>query len=284
MRILGLLFLLLWPLSSWGGSLALVPEEIGTGEVTLLRWQGEQPSMALARFNDRVIDLTLHPSGASTLLGADIALEPGEYPVLVAVVDRQGQTVFAELTLRVRPVSRKVERLSLPKAMVTPQKPSILRRIARERKLLRELFGRVEQPLRLRPFSLPVPSVMGSPFGLQRILNGIPKSPHGGIDFRSPRGTPVESSGEGRVVFAGDLYYTGGTVIVDHGGGLFTLYAHLDKILVPERGHEVRRGDIIGTVGSTGRSTGPHLHWGIKLRGDRVDPLSVMRALSRETP
>jgi murein DD-endopeptidase MepM/ murein hydrolase activator NlpD len=122
---------------------------------------------------------------------------------------------------------------------------------------------------------------VSSPFGLRRILNGQPKSPHAGVDFRSPAGTAVRAAARGRVAFAGELYYTGRTVILDHGEGLFSLYAHLQTLACsPEAVLEA--GTVLGTVGSTGRSTGPHLHWGVKLRGDRLDPLALTELLSGE--
>ncbi|MBE0597402.1 MAG: M23 family metallopeptidase, partial [Desulfuromonadales bacterium] len=183
----------------------------------------------------------------------------------------------------VRAPRRPEERLSLPPAMVTPTDPQLQRRFAREQKLLRELYARDSDPPAWDSFVLPVADLLGSPFGLRRILNGEPKSPHAGVDFRSPRGTEVAAAGHGRAVFVGDLYYSGLTVILDHGAGLFSIYAHLEEILCREQ-QPVERGAIVGRVGSTGRSTGPHLHWGVRLRGDRIDPLGIIRALTAQGP
>jgi len=124
---------------------------------------------------------------------------------------------------------------------------------------------------------------VSSPFGLRRILNGKPRSPHSGVDFRSSRGTPIRSAAAGVAVFAGDLYYTGKTVVLDHGDGLYTLYAHLESIDC-RTGERLKDGDIVGKVGSSGRSTGPHLHWGCKLRGDRIDPLALVNLFREEKP
>jgi murein DD-endopeptidase MepM/ murein hydrolase activator NlpD len=165
--------------------------------------------------------------------------------------------------------------------MVSPQKPEVLRRIERERRLLAELFSRQGTPPLWERFVLPVEDPVGSPFGLRRVLNGQPRSPHAGVDFRSPRGRAVRASARGLAVFAGELYFTGRTVILDHGGGLFSLYAHLDSIGCRE-GELLDAGAVLGAVGSTGRSTGPHLHWGVKLQGDRVDPLALVGLLGGE--
>ncbi len=142
--------------------------------------------------------------------------------------------------------------------------------------MLSSLFADSASPPLWGGFRRPVDDPFGSTFGLRRILNGQPRAPHAGIDFRSPRGTPVRASGRGRVAFVGDLYFTGRTVILDHGAGLFSLYAHLERSRC-RTGELLEGGAILGEVGSSGRSTGPHLHWGFKLRGDRIDPLALLK-------
>jgi murein DD-endopeptidase MepM/ murein hydrolase activator NlpD len=124
-------------------------------------------------------------------------------------------------------------------------------------------------------FVRPVGGVPTSVFGTRRIFNGEPRSPHPGLDLRAASGTPVLSSGAGRVVLAQDLYYSGNTVIVDHGSGLFTIYAHLSATEVDEA-QTVAAGDRLGLSGASGRVTGPHLHWGAKI-GDRpFDPIALL--------
>jgi murein DD-endopeptidase MepM/ murein hydrolase activator NlpD len=276
-----LLFLLLFPSQVWGGDLSLQPAVIDNGGVALLRWAGETPSVAVARFNGRLYYLHPTPSSALALLGADLELAAGNYPVEVSVVDRRGETAFFHLSLEVRQAVRPEERLTLPPEMVTPRDPAVLQRIDRERALLAELFTRQTTPPLWDSFTYPVSDPVGSPFGLRRILNGQPKSSHAGVDFRSPAGTAVRAAARGKVAFAGELYYSGQTVILDHGEGLFSLYAHL-QTLGCGPGELMEAGAVLGTVGSTGRSTGPHLHWGVKLRGDRVDPLALAELLKGE--
>jgi murein DD-endopeptidase MepM/ murein hydrolase activator NlpD len=125
------------------------------------------------------------------------------------------------------------------------------------------------------PFLPPVPDPANSAFGTRSVFNGQARAPHGGADFLSGAGTPVKAPGGGRIVLAGSLYYTGGTVIIDHGLGLFSLMAHLSAIDV-QTGDLVKAGDAIGKVGATGRVTGPHLHWSVRANGARVDPLSLL--------
>lgn len=261
--------------SAWGGELRLEPEVIAPGEVALARWIASGPTAGELRFNDKLIPLEPGEEGGWALLGLDLGAAPGDYPLRLRLPGGTEQQVG---TLKVTAKKRPEERLTLPKAYVSPQDPAILQRIEREGKLLRQIFSVRSQGPLPTAFVLPVGDPMGSPFGLRRILNGQPRSPHAGVDFRSPRGTIVGASAAGRVVFTGDLYYTGLTVLVDHGDGLYSLYCHLESLdCAPNQ--PVALGTPLGRVGSTGRSTGPHLHWGVKLRGDRVDPLTLTALL-----
>ena len=125
-------------------------------------------------------------------------------------------------------------------------------------------------------FIMPVKGIITGVYGSQRILNGKPRWPHYGIDIAAKLVTKIKSSGTGIVTMAeGDLYYTGGTIIMDHGHGISTIYSHLDKVMV-KVGEQINQGDIIGTVGSTGRSTGPHLDFRINWFQTRLDPMSVL--------
>ena len=125
-------------------------------------------------------------------------------------------------------------------------------------------------------FIMPVKGIVTGVYGSQRILNGKPKWPHYGIDIAAKKGTKIKSSGSGVVTMAeDDLYYTGGTIIMDHGHGISTIYSHLEKVLV-DVGDEINQGDIIGTVGSTGRSTGPHLDFRVNWFQTRLDPMTIL--------
>ena len=126
-------------------------------------------------------------------------------------------------------------------------------------------------------FIMPVEGIISGVYGSQRILNGKPKWPHYGIDIAAKKGTKIKSSGSGVVTMAeDDLYYTGGTIIMDHGHGISTIYSHLEDIM-DNVGDEVKQGDIIGTVGSTGRSTGPHLDFRVNWFQTRLDPMSILQ-------
>jgi murein DD-endopeptidase MepM/ murein hydrolase activator NlpD len=154
---------------------------------------------------------------------------------------------------------------------------SVVNRIKRERALVDSLLS-TQTPERLwrEPFTAPLErlTVTGA-FGTARIINGTGASSHGGLDLRAPMGEPIKASNDGVVALTGEHYYSGRAIYIDHGTGLYSMYFHCEKILVKE-GERVTRGQMIGTVGMTGRATGPHLHWGFTLGRARVDPVSVL--------
>ncbi len=152
-------------------------------------------------------------------------------------------------------------------------------RIKREREITKsakEKIGNISNALFSKGFIKPINGGrISSVFGSQRILNGVPKSPHNGIDIAVPRGTPVEAMSEGKVLLSADnFYYAGNFIIIDHGLGLNSMYLHLSESFVKE-GQMVKKGEVIGKVGTTGRSTGPHLHWSVQWFEKRIDPNSV---------
>jgi murein DD-endopeptidase MepM/ murein hydrolase activator NlpD len=152
--------------------------------------------------------------------------------------------------------------------------PRILAEAARLRTVLSSATDRTP----MGPLQPPLPTAVNSNFGSRSIFNGQPRSPHAGVDFSGDVGTPILAPGSAIVALAEDLYFTGRTVILDHGQGLFSILAHLSEIGVAE-GARVERGEAVGTLGATGRVTGPHLHWGVRLHGARVDPLSALSVL-----
>ena len=154
--------------------------------------------------------------------------------------------------------------------------PADERRSEQEALRLKRLFAQVSEPLLAKSrFSAPIPGALsGGRFGERRIFNDVPKSPHAGADLSAKAGTPVQAPAAGRVALAEDLFYSGLTVIVDHGLGLYTFYGHLSRIDV-RAGQSLAPGETLGLVGATGRTTGPHLHWAARLQGARVDPFSL---------
>ncbi len=164
----------------------------------------------------------------------------------------------------------------LPPRKVTPS-PEDQQAIDSERSLVRgSLTGNLADTYWKKGFIRPVEGRISGWFGGQRIMNGHKMNPHGGTDIAAPEGTPVKAASDGVVTLnAPNTFYSGNVIVIDHGQGLQTIYAHLQKMNV-KKGQKVKQGEVIGTVGKTGRVTGPHLHWGASLRGTRFNPFSLL--------
>ena len=211
------------------------------------------------------------------LVGIDLDAVPGPYSLRVDVRAGAVQSQAAR-ELTVLRHAFPTRQLTVDDAYVNPP-AATLERIAKE---ARELDRIWTSPSATRlwtgAFQRPVPQANNSAFGSRSVFNGEPRSPHSGADFQSPAGQAIAAPNAGKVVLARDLYFTGNTVIIDHGLGLFSMMAHLSAVDVSE-GDAVSAGTIVGKVGATGRVTGPHLHWAIRLNGARVDPLSLLFVL-----
>jgi murein DD-endopeptidase MepM/ murein hydrolase activator NlpD len=184
----------------------------------------------------------------------------------------------SKITKKVLKRKYNIQRIDgLEESKVTPPE-SVYKRIKKENNAIGEARA-INSNLNFfkDKFIMPVEGIISGVYGSQRILNGKPKWPHYGIDIAAKQGTMIKSSGTGVVTMAeDDLYYTGGTIIMDHGHGISTIYSHLENTLVSV-GDQINQGDVIGTVGSTGRSTGPHLDFRINWFQTRLDPMSVLK-------
>jgi murein DD-endopeptidase MepM/ murein hydrolase activator NlpD len=265
-----------------GVSLSWAPEDPAQGDV--LRFRVELPEeMQIIRGTLAGGALLFSPRRGlpgswEALGGIDADKEPGRYEVALWISPRQGGRERAVRDqIRLRPRAFGKEEFKLPDSMVHLGKEAG-KRVEREKKITDALWPRTT-PERMweGPFLVPVQGTPGSPFGLRRWINGEPRSFHTGEDIQAPEGAPVLASNRGRVCLVGDFFFGGKSVFVDHGQGLYTMYFHLSEILV-QSGGEVRKGQILGRVGATGRATGPHLHWGVRLGGARVDPEALRRA------
>jgi murein DD-endopeptidase MepM/ murein hydrolase activator NlpD len=225
-----------------------------------------------------VIPFRTGPRQWRALVGIDLGVAPGDYEVKIDGTTAGGEHVFASQTIHVEAKEFPTRNLHVAPRFVTPPAGAEAR-IERERLLLGRLFRvNAPEPRWTEPFVVPIAGAVVSGFGVRSVFNNEPRAPHGGADFASPEGTPVAAPDAGEVVLAQDLYFTGNTVVIDHGVGLQSLFAHLSRTDVREGDH-VARGQILGAVGATGRATGPHLHWTVRLNGARVDPLSLIYAL-----
>jgi len=203
----------------------------------------------------------------------DAKAQAADYSITEKHADGSARVAHGSITIAGK--SFPEQRLTVESKFVNPPKAESAR-IEREQKRLAAIYARRSAgPPAASPFVKPVDGDPTSEFGTRRFFNDEPRSPHPGIDLRAATGTPVLCSGPGRIALAADLYYSGGTVIVDHGGGLFTIYAHLSKIEAKE-GAKIAAGDRVGLSGATGRVTGPHLHWGARVGSEIFDPRALL--------
>lgn len=260
-------------------AIAAAARAIAPGEIVVLTITTPEPVDAV---QVRAFDQAWPPyrTGSRTwraLLGIDLDVAPRTYPAVVTAGEG-ASGLSATYSLPVKAKAFATRTLTVDDAFVNPP-ASVMPRIEAEGARLTAIW-RHASPERLwsAAFIAPVPEAANSAFGKRSVMNGQPGSPHSGADFPSPPGEPVKAPNAGRVVLAGDLYYSGNTVLIDHGLGLYSLFAHLSAIDVHE-GDAVTPGQFLGKVGATGRVTGPHLHWSVRLGGARVDPLALLALL-----
>lgn len=210
----------------------------------------------------------------SALIGIPMDKKPGEYSIFLRGKG-ESANIIKTVRFEIKKRDYNIERLSLPRKMVYPGE-ELLKRIRRDNVAIFKAKKIVSKDRFWKgEFIKPVKGKIANNFGARRILNGVDKKPHSGNDIKARKGSEIKSPNGGRIIYLDNTYYGGNTVIVDHGQGLSTLYMHLSKTLV-SHGDRVQKGETIGLVGSTGRSTGPHLHWGAYFDGFKVDPASLL--------
>ncbi len=239
------------------------PHEPGLTQVSV-EWAGQQKPFA--RDGEAWL----------TVIGVDLDVKPGSHEAAVTFRYADGREARRVETVEVSGKEFPTTRLTVAPKYVELS-PENQARAARERKETAAVYSTVTREKAWRgPFMIPIPGVTGGRnFGRRRVFNGQPRAPHSGADLKASTGTEILASNRGRVVLAKDFFFNGNAVFIDHGLGVCTMYLHLSKILV-EPGQQVERGQVIGLAGSTGRVTGPHLHWGVRIGDARVDPFSLV--------
>lgn len=250
--------------------------EIFQGDIAAIKIPGAGLAAVEGRMGKATVPFYLRPGGYYTaLVGADLEAKPGLVNLTVKGTTSTGTERNSQVTLHIKPKSFKRESFSVASEF-DQLSPETLERIRSEQQQFSHTFTS-SAPERLweGAFLLPISSEITSPFGYRRIINGTPRAPHTGVDLKAALGTPLVAPNHGRVVLVGDFFFSGQSVVLDHGGGLYTVYFHLAEYKV-EIGAPVRKGDMIGLSGMTGRVTGPHLHWGARINGARVDPFELL--------
>jgi murein DD-endopeptidase MepM/ murein hydrolase activator NlpD len=258
----------------------VLPKLVKQGEVCFLKARGPISFKSVyGEFEGKRYPLGLGENNQDYegLLGIDMDTKAEKYRIRFVATDGKGKGISETTSIQVTRADFAVQKITLPRSMVELD-PKTLERANRESKRLKALFQTFWKERTWKgAFIRPVEGELSGAFGTWRIINGQPKSSHTGVDLRAEKGTPVRASNNGRVALVDDLFFSGKSVILDHGWGLYSMYFHLSEARVRE-GDRIPKGAELGRVGSTGRSTGPHLHWGIILNGARVDPFSLLRS------
>jgi murein DD-endopeptidase MepM/ murein hydrolase activator NlpD len=254
-------------------SIALPRESRVPGGIAILDLGAGDAAPGAVTFNGHRAPVLRADTGWVAVVGIPLDTTPGPAS---ARLEPAGDATARILEFSIAPQDYDEQRLTVPNRRHVEPEPQDLARIARERERIDAALGTYtadRQPsFVMQP---PVTGKRSSSFGLRRFFNGQPRNPHSGMDIAAAAGTPVMSPAPGRVLDAGDFFFNGNTVFVDHGQGVVTMYCHLSRIAVAP-GDEVGSGTTLGLVGATGRVTGPHLHWGVAVNRALVDPALLL--------
>jgi murein DD-endopeptidase MepM/ murein hydrolase activator NlpD len=256
--------------------LSLEPVEVSQGGILHIKAWGRDIAGARAILPDRDLPFVRGREGVfSAFWGVDLEHRPKVLNFAVEISTGSEEKWAKRLTAYVRAKEFPRETFSVPPASDTFDSAT-LKRIEKEQAILERLW-KIHSAGRLweGAFAAPVPGEISSHFGFRRVINGIARAPHTGVDLRAALGAEVVAANSGRVVLEDDFFFSGKSLVLDHGGGLYTLYFHLSEFRA-EKNAQVRKGEVIGLVGMTGRVTGPHLHWGARLNGARIDPMELL--------
>jgi murein DD-endopeptidase MepM/ murein hydrolase activator NlpD len=257
-----------------------VPSQVKQGQTLVVRVQTDKPMRLIGFFGGREVRFIGKDGRYRGLIGIHAMAKAGPRLLEILSFDEEGTLTIAAKTIEVVEGEFAVEYIYLPPEVSKLLDPKTVRE---ENERLAKILGIfIPRQMWRSVFSFPLRGMVDvtSPFGIRRSYNGRPaRSYHGGIDFRASVGTPVYAANSGRVALAEELKVRGKTVIIDHGLGVMSGYFHLSEIAVVE-GKEVKKGDLIGKVGTTGLSTGAHLHWEIKVGGVNVNPLQWTRRIT----
>ena len=255
--------------------------EIAQGELFEVKITGVDLMAVEGRWGQEKIYFYRDGNGSfSALVGADVEAKATVSKISLKVVRQSGQERQTELPVKVKAKTFRTESFNVAPSF-DQMTPETLEEIGREQAAFKRAFeASAAERLWEPPFVRPVPhEASASSFGSRRIINGTPRAPHSGTDLSAPAGADVVAANHGRVVLVGNFFFAGGSVVLDHGGGLYTMYFHLSEFKV-EEGSMVKKGDVVGLSGATGRVTGPHLHWGARLANARIEPFELLKKIS----
>lgn len=248
----------------------LSPEVISPGDPFVLRVTGTDDRVPVASLKKKKFRFSRDGDDGFVAIGAvDVTAKPGTYFLAVAAGGRK-----KKIKLTVEQTVFPTQKLTLPKDKVSLSREDA-RRVKREARILKKLFAKVSERIWQGGFIMPLPNEISTEFGTKRTMNRKWTVIHKGLDIRGREGEEIRAANDGRVVLAEELFYGGNTVVLDHGQGIYTVYMHLSRFDVGIA-DPVSKGEVIGLVGMTGRATGPHLHFGVKVMSMNANPVSLV--------
>ncbi len=229
-----------------------------------------------ARWNDNTVPFVKDAKGWFTLVGIDLEKSSGTQAMEVVWTYRDGRVRRGDRNIDVMEQQFRTTRLEVAPEYVELSDENATR-AARERDEINKIYAHIlPDALWIGPFTVPIIGATdGRNFGHRRVFNDQPRAPHSGADLTAATGTEIRAANRGRVVLAKNLFFSGNAVFVDHGLGIYSVYLHLSEMHV-KPGEMIDKGQVLGLAGATGRVTGPHLHWGVRVQGARVDPFSLL--------
>jgi murein DD-endopeptidase MepM/ murein hydrolase activator NlpD len=249
--------------------ITLSPKKIGSGDILLVTVSGVTGTVEGA-FDGKKIHFNPAKKSYAAIVGIDLLAEPGKYPL-----DITANGAAVRRTVKVSKKAYRTQHLKMPKDMVELS-PENEARAEREGQKMAAIWPNQTERLWTGNFMNPREGEIGTEFGVKRFMNDIPKNPHTGVDVTAEEGEEVHAPNNGSVALVDEQYFAGNAIVLDHGQGIYTMFFHLSKVLVGP-GQKVNKGDVIGLVGATGRASGAHLHWGVRVQGARVDPLELIK-------
>lgn len=263
-------------LAATSATAALPPSLPVPGGLAVVALDAETTAPASVQFADRRVMVLAAEGKWFAVVGIPLDVAPGRY----TVVAKQADGELREYPLEVGDKTYRSQRLTVKnKSQVEPSAEQ-LRRIGVERDALLAAFAAWSDTAPELNLDLPTQGRLSSEFGLRRFFNDQPRKPHGGIDLAAPMGTPIVAPAPGKVIAVGDFFFNGNTVLVDHGQGMVSMFCHLRDTAV-KPGQTLARGERLGTVGASGRATGPHLHWTVSLNSSAIDPMLLLTPEAR---
>lgn len=255
------------------------PVQLVNGSPVLFSVKSPKPLSSLTATwlgNELVFTLNRNDKTWYALGGITLKTKPGVYTLKLLAASKQGSEAVFEKRLPVKAGKYRKIAIKVSKQFTEPSAEQ-LHKISQDKSTKQAAFSKSDPEREWSGnFVAPVEAAISDSFGTQRTFNGHVQSTHQGLDYAAGSGTPVAAVNAGTVLLAGPLYFEGNCVVLDHGQGLQTLYMHLSEIVVKE-GQQVRRGQNLGLVGGTGRATGPHLHLGVRWRGEYLDPATLLK-------